>query len=158
MPPLNRRLFLQQSAVLASWITAPGLLKIPSFAPAFFAGESSMATTKYGKVRGYTDDGINVFKGIPYGADTSKTRFIPPLPPENWSGIKDTVEYAPSCPQQSRNEEKKSEDCLYLNVFTPSLRGNIKRPSCFTFMEVPIPTAPVPAHYTVEYVYANGEM
>lgn len=131
MPPLNRRLFLQRSAVLASWITAPGLLKIPSFAPAFFADESPVATTKYGKVRGYTDDGINVFKGIPYGADTSKTRFMPPLPPEKWSGIKDTVEYGPACPQRSGSAEKMSEDCLYLNVFTPSLRDNIKRPVLF---------------------------
>jgi para-nitrobenzyl esterase len=131
MPQQNRRIFLQRSAVLASGIFVPGLWKTPSFATTLFADESPVATTKYGKVRGYTDDGINVFKGIPYGADTSKTRFMPPLPPENWSGIKDTVEYGPSCPQRSGSTEKMSEDCLYLNVFTPSLRDKKKRPVMF---------------------------
>src|ERR1051325_2809051 len=102
MSELNRRTFLQKSALLSAGVAASGLLKIPSFASAPFAGEAPVATTKYGKIRGYAEDGINVFKGVRYGADTSQRRFMPPLPPEKWTGIIDTIEYGPSSPQGSR--------------------------------------------------------
>ena len=124
---LNRRNFLQKSVIL----TAGTLIKIPSSASKTSSDESPLATTKYGQVRGYTDNGINVFKGIPYGADTSKTRFMPPLPPENWSDIRNALEYGAASPQQSRGAEKMSEDCLFLNVFTPALRDKRKRPVMF---------------------------
>lgn len=131
MSELNRRTFIKQSALVTSAVAASGLLKIPSFAAAPFAGEAPVATTKYGKIRGYMDDGILVFKGIRYGADTSQRRFMSPLPPEKWSGIIDTVEYGPSAPQGSRGGDKVSEDCLFLNVFTPGLRDKKKRPVMF---------------------------
>lgn len=131
MPENSRRSFLRQSAVLSSGIVASGFVRIPSYASGTSRSESPVATTKYGMIRGYTDNGINIFKGVPYGADTSKTRFMPPLPPENWKDTRDTVEYGPSCPQRSGRAEKMSEDCLVLNVFTPGLRDNRKRPVMF---------------------------
>ena len=125
---LDRRSFLQKSAVITSGIVASGLMKTPSFALPIFAADAPLAATEYGQVRGFMDNGINVFKGIRYGADTSKRRFMPPLPPEKWTGIRDAVEYGASSPQQSRNAEKISEDCLFLNIFTPALRDKKKRP------------------------------
>lgn len=130
-PEQNRRTFLQKSALLASGIAVSGLLKVPAFASVAFAGESPVAKTNYGDVRGYTDEGISVFKGIPYGADTSKRRFMPPLPPEKWTGIRNTVEYGPSALQRSGRGETMSEDCLVLNVFTPAVGDKKKRPVMF---------------------------
>src|SRR5204863_2169798 len=116
----NRRMFLQKSAVLSSGALVSSLFKTSSFSPGQFSTDSPVASTQYGQVRGYTDKGVTVFKGIRYGADTSKRRFMPPLPPEKWHDIINTVEYGPSCPQGSRGGEKMSEDCLLLNVFTPA--------------------------------------
>ena len=105
---------------------------VPSGAP--------VATTKNGKVRGATTDGINVFKGIRYGASTAgANRFRPPRPPEPWSDVRDALEYAPMSPQRVltnlgplftswRNETIYGEDCLGLNIFTPALRDGGNRP------------------------------
>jgi para-nitrobenzyl esterase len=131
MSQFNRRIFLQRSAILTSGIVGSSLLKVPVFGSVTSINESPVASTKYGSVRGYIDKGINVFKGIPYGGDTSKRRFMPPLPPEKWKDIRESVEYGPSCPQKSGSVDKMSEDCLVLNVFTPSLRNDRKRPVMF---------------------------
>ena len=130
MPPTNRRRFLQDSALLASGIAASGFIKIPA-ASKSLTGDSPVATTTNGQVSGYTDNGIQVFKGIRYGADTAGRRFMPPLPPEKWTGIRDAVEVGASSPQQSHGTETVSEDCLFLNVFTPGLRDGRKRPVMF---------------------------
>lgn len=82
-------------------------------------------------MRGALDGGIYVFKGIRYGADTSPRRFMPPLPPEPWTGVRDAVEYGPAAPQPSRGGERTDEDCLFLNVWTPGLRDRGKRPVMF---------------------------
>ena len=131
MPSYNRRRFLQQSALLASGIAASGFLKAPVAGSNALVGESPVAATKWGQVRGYTDNGIQVFKGIRYGADTGQRRFGPPLPPEKWTDIRDAIAYGAASPQGSRGSEAVSEDCLFLNVFTPALRDGKKRPVMF---------------------------
>src|SRR5262249_35612401 len=85
-----------------------------------------VAHTRYGGVRGVDDGGIKVFKGIRYGADTASRRFMAPLPPERWSGARDALEYGAASPQ-GRGEAHQSEDCLFLNVWTPGLRDNRRR-------------------------------
>ncbi len=131
MSDLHRRKFLMQSAVMVSGVTVAAMLNQPVFASAPGADESPVANTKYGQVRGYADDGIKVFKGVRYGADTAGRRFMPPLPPGNWTGVRDAMEYGPSSPQGSRGGANMSEDCLFLNVFTPALRDRKKRPVMF---------------------------
>lgn len=103
--------------------------------------DALVATTEYGKVSGFTEDGVKVFKGIRYGADTASTRFQAPSEPEAWQDIQEASAYGNSCPQiptgsggglftswQPDPVPALSEDCLFLNVWTPELRDGAKRP------------------------------
>ncbi|MGI1678823.1 MAG: carboxylesterase/lipase family protein [Cellvibrionaceae bacterium] len=100
-----------------------------------------IATTQYGKVRGYVENGVTVFKGVRYGADTATTRFQAPKAPEPWSDVKDALEYGNSTRQIPTGSggglftswkpdpvPALSEDSLFLNVWTPALRDEKKRP------------------------------
>ncbi len=95
-----------------------------------------IATTTAGKIRGYIDQGISAFKGIPYGDDTANHRFQAPVPPAAWTEVRDALEFAPMAPQaggrrtglDSKPGTTMSEDCLHLNVWTSALRDGHKRP------------------------------
>ncbi len=89
-------------------------------------GADPIATTQYGRVRGLHEDGVLVFRGIRYGADTAPRRFRRALPPQPWSGVADATRYGAASPQ-TRADESTSEDCLFLNVWTPALDA-AKRP------------------------------
>src|SRR5262249_57505094 len=85
-----------------------------------------VATTAAGRVRGVVADGVNVFKGIPYGASTAgKNRFMPPVKPAPWTEVRDALAYGPTAPQvvgrARRGVPAEGEDCLVLNVWTPAL-------------------------------------
>lgn len=95
--------------------------------------------THRGKVRGSSDGEIKVFRGIPYAAATQgANRFHPPRLAKNWSGVRDAVAYGPMCPQlpQKRGsytaswtyDKDAGEDCLVLNVWTPTLHDQRRRP------------------------------
>ena len=93
--------------------------------------DSPVVTTVAGKLKGYVhpEEGIVTFKGIHYGENTAGIwRFKPPRAIAAWDGVKDALEYGPTCPQASKlgGGPYQSEDCLVLNVFTPGLAG--KRP------------------------------
>src|SRR6267154_1209547 len=66
-----------------------------------FGEEAPIATTNAGKVSGRVENGIHVFRGIPYGEDTRKTRFKAPLPVMAWSGVKECVEWSTRAPQMA---------------------------------------------------------
>jgi para-nitrobenzyl esterase len=83
--------------------------------------------TRAGRVRGFVDDDLQVFRGIRYGADTGPRRFQPPLPPESWRGIVDAREFGAASPQPG-SEPDQSEDCLFLNVVAPRARAARPRP------------------------------
>ena len=107
--------------------------------PANIHPQSPVAGTKYGSVRGFVDDGIQVFKGIPYGGDTKLRRFQSPLPPQPWNDTLDATKYGSIAPQHvpakpglffvdERQKMELSENCLNLNVWTPALRDRKNRP------------------------------
>ena len=97
-------------------------------------GPAPVADTTSGKVRGVLQEGVNVFKGIPYGASTTgKNRFMPAKNPEPWTGIRDALRYGASAPQGDGRTVPAavapiSEDCLVLNVWTRGLNDSGKRP------------------------------
>jgi para-nitrobenzyl esterase len=105
--------------------------------------------TVSGRVRGANNDGVWAFKGVPYGDDTGgPNRFRPARPPQPWSGVRECQSYGPSCPQMTieqmtghpmpveieqmmgvlGTEPTMSEDCLVLNVWTPTLEAEAKLP------------------------------
>ncbi len=97
-----------------------------------------VAETEYGKVRGKVENDILVFKGVRYGADTAATRFQAPAKPQSWSGVADAYDFGAQAPQFSggmggglfaswANRKENSEDCLFLNVWTPGLKDGKKR-------------------------------
>jgi para-nitrobenzyl esterase len=80
--------------------------------------------TETGEVLGAAGAGDYAFLGLPYAAPpTGPLRWQPPQPAPDWKGVRDATQFAPNCPQpQSRGVAGvMSEDCLYLNVYTPSL-------------------------------------
>jgi para-nitrobenzyl esterase len=91
------------------------------------ATPDAIAATRSGRVRGAVEQGVQVFKGVPYGANTAARRFLPPAPPESWTGVRNALDYGPACPQAGINE-RGNEDCLTLNVWTPGLRDGARRP------------------------------
>jgi len=134
---LGRRSFLGASALAAAgtlldgrWAAAQG---VRGLAP------SPVVETAYGRIRGFLDNGVYGFRGVPYGADTSgANRFMPPQAPEPWTGVRDTVELGLRAPQPQDwripefsvmdRAEPAGEDCLRINVWTQGLGDNGRRP------------------------------
>jgi len=86
-----------------------------------------------GAVRGTTDGGLRVFKGIPYAQPpVGPLRWKPPLPLARWKGVRDAADFGPACyqlpPRLSSIYAGKpmplSEDCLTLNVWAPAAAKN----------------------------------
>jgi para-nitrobenzyl esterase len=100
---------------------------------------ATVATTRQGKVEGEAYRGVLVFRGIPYAAPpVGKLRFRAPQPAAAWQGTLDATRSRASAPQASPvlpilgrliggGGAGQSEDCLYLNVWTPAADGG-RRP------------------------------
>lgn len=122
----------------------------------FLGGAASAATTDIfpvvetaeGRLRGLVSGGIKVFKGVPYGADTSgKNRFLPPQPVKPWAGVRDALDYGNICPQMPGDRRSDyanlifldyqpggmGEDCLNLNIWTPDLSRTARKPVIVRF-------------------------
>jgi para-nitrobenzyl esterase len=121
---------LTRRKILGHGVALLGASLLPPAAHAANSATDPVVATRHGKVRGFRDQDISVFRGVRYGADTAPRRFMPPIPPEPWRSAVDTFEYAAAAPQD-RAIEAISEDCLFLNVWTPSTDDGEKRPVMF---------------------------
>ncbi len=87
-----------------------------------------LVTVSTGQLRGARAEGVLVFRGIPYAAPpTGALRWRPPQPPVAWTGIRSALDYGSMCAQPRSamlwfELINPSEDCLTLNVQTPSTR------------------------------------
>jgi len=81
-------------------------------------------------------DGVRSFKGIPFGQPpVGELRWREPQPVKNWSGVRKADQFGPRCMQRTSpgadywfRSNGMSEDCLYLNVWTPAKSGSEKLP------------------------------
>lgn len=148
---INRRRFLQSSSLLAlSCLAFPACTGTDKI-------QYVTAETCFGKIRGTENRGIKIFRGVPYGANTSGVnRFMPPVDPPEWKGIRDTIDYGYRCPQTDPlhrpqppggetsgpsifralevpgdKPDREDEECLVLNIWTPGINDGGKRPVLF---------------------------
>jgi len=106
------------------------------------AGENiAVVPTKYGKVRGYIDDGIYAFRGIPYA---KAERFMPPQAPDKWDGVRQCTIYGPQAMQGKAQrwggqsdanfgfqfviEPMDEKESFVLNVWSKGINDGKKRP------------------------------
>lgn len=114
------------------------------------SSRKNIVETDSGEIFGFTRNGIYAFKGVPYGGPTGgKNRFMPPTKPTPWAGIRSALYWGPVSPQAITStfdgrrvgwqhddeafmfeweDGQPSEDCLRINVWTPSITDNKKRP------------------------------
>ena len=119
--PLNKKIVGSTKLLLSLLIigggtaarSAPENLRIPS-----------IVTMRDGPVRGFVDNGVWRFLGIPYAAPPiGDLRWRPPTPQPVWQGVRDATKFGASCPQvvtfgTFAGPASVDEDCLFLNVFT----------------------------------------
>ena len=163
-PLLNRRAVIKTAAIVTagrlfnSRLRAqetPSAARLRTEARAIGGPVSSLSKpvveTTAGKVRGYSQNGADIFKGIPFAAPTGgERRFRAPIKPEPWPGVRSCLSYGHACPQlsggiprgdnQTHGDEDAfllyrsfgpqgmGEDCLRLNVWTSAANTNRKLP------------------------------
>jgi para-nitrobenzyl esterase len=98
---------------------------------------NTIVETRYGKLQGSKNESVYCWKGVPYAkAPVGELRFQPPQPPEPWAGVRDATTFGAVAIQPAgllfggvlgRVTEPKSEDCLFLNIWSPGADGK-KRP------------------------------
>ncbi|MCI1648069.1 MAG: carboxylesterase/lipase family protein [Bacteroides sp.] len=103
------------------------------------SSQIAIAQTQSGKVGGYLENGVYIYKGIPYA---KAERFMPPVDPDKWEGIRSCRAYGPTCPQGKRmgwysdeqafafhwDDGYPDENCLRINIWTKGLNDGKKRP------------------------------
>jgi len=95
--------------------------------------EAGVVTTDAGSLQGTTENGVTVYRGIPYAAaPVGDLRWKPPAAVQSWPGVRNATAYGAVCPQPKSGEfdvmPVMSEDCLFLNVWTPAKNLNEKLP------------------------------
>src|SRR5262245_11682756 len=109
---------------------------LASVAVSAAAPASPVVATDRGPIRGLAIESMEVFRGIPYAAPpVGDLRWRPPQDPARWTGVRDATQFANHCPQNPTpyGIASLTEDCLYLNVFTPP-KTNHGRPHLLPVM------------------------
>ena len=103
------------------------------------SAKATTVETVSGPVAGYIDDGVFIYKGIPYG---EARRFMPPTDPQPWKEVRPSRSYGPVSPHPERrgwrddnqaftmhwDDGYPGEDCLRVNVWTSCIKADTKMP------------------------------
>jgi len=121
---------MTRRTMIGGSLSAAVAMSMPLPAHAGGHGRTDEAATRYGRVRGRREDGIVKFLGVPYATPPlGRLRFKAPKPPARWSGVRDAVSFPNPAFQAVGGEmgptgngrmPAPSEDCLYLNIWTPA--------------------------------------
>lgn len=128
--------------ILALFLLAMGTSSLHAQTEVITGADVAVTDTESGKVRGFIQNNIYTYKGIPYA---KADRFMPAVKVEPWEGVRSSTMYGPVAPlmtptTQVQDESEfvfdhdwgyTSEDCLRLNVWTPSIDDGKKRPVLF---------------------------
>ena len=117
---LSRRTLLRNAAtVVSAYPFVPWVRLFAQSAP-----ESSIVTAPSGTFQGATEQGVRVFRGVPFAEPPiGKLRFRPPVALKSSSGVHDATKFAAEAMQKVEAGVTRSEDCLYLNVWAPAGKG-----------------------------------
>lgn len=96
-------------------------------------GQSQSIPFQDGSVRGVVSDGVASFKGLRYAAPpVGQLRWRPPQPTAAVTGVQSAGQFGNDCMQTrlpwERSSSAMSEDCLFINVWTPAQRGSVRLP------------------------------
>jgi para-nitrobenzyl esterase len=117
---------------MAIVVLAAGLAAAMALCPASLAVTSTgkggvVVVTSSGPVRGDSEAGVLVFRGIRFAEPpVGSLRFRPPVEPKPWTEVRSALDFAPACPQlvsidpTENNNSVQAEDCLAVNVWTPA--------------------------------------
>jgi para-nitrobenzyl esterase len=100
---------------------------------AVVAGHSTVVHTDAGDLRGTSEGGVGVWRGVPYAEQpVGDRRFLAPAPLQPWAGVRDAVEHGPLPPQSKsfvgggRDDPKvRDEACLTLTVWSPDIDASL---------------------------------
>lgn len=82
---------------------------------------SANVHTPLGDLRGDEVNGVRIFRGVPFAEPpVGERRFRGPVPKQAWKGVRDATQFSAEPWQTGTPDVTKSEDCLYLNVWTPA--------------------------------------
>jgi para-nitrobenzyl esterase len=111
------------------------LISCATQAPVDLGAAAPVASTRLGQVEGMREGNLAIFRGVPFAAPPSGlNRWKPPQPATAWSSVRPAKVFAPACTQNSTAaaggvaSTQSSEDCLYLNVWTPAKTSADKLP------------------------------
>jgi para-nitrobenzyl esterase len=109
------------------WLAA-GALPILALMLSGGAASAAPAKVEEGLLQGTVEDGLTVYRGIPFAAPpVGDLRWRAPRPASKWQGVRAADKFAPACTQSNpaiKDLLPPSEDCLYLNVWTPAKSAN----------------------------------
>ncbi|MEJ8850735.1 carboxylesterase/lipase family protein [Variovorax rhizosphaerae] len=123
--PIHKtRLVRSASTVALLALTALSSSLAAAASPGQDSAAAPVVTTADGAVRGVTENGVNVYRGIPYAAPpVGDLRWMPPQPAQPWRGVREASRPTASCAQVTTlgpfaGPASIQEDCLYLNVYS----------------------------------------